>query len=175
MRCSAWSRWHLLGFGPRSARCEYFYRNTELDGATFDYHGRPLAILKGRAIVLVLMLAFNMAGQFSDVAAAAAGPGHGLVFPPLLVRSLRFRTPIRATAACASPSPAAMPAATGLPAVAARHGGHARHAGAAGHQRFKQYQHEHTRYGTVPFAFSAHAGAFYGVYLRTFAMMLGRS
>ena len=27
-------------------RLEYFYRNTRVAGASFDYHGRPLAILK---------------------------------------------------------------------------------------------------------------------------------
>src|SRR5213595_3667807 len=36
---------------------QYFYRNTRLDGASFDYHGRASAILKGRAIVFVLALA----------------------------------------------------------------------------------------------------------------------
>lgn len=162
---SAWAKVRTL---------QYFYRNTELDGATFDYHGRPLAILKGRAIVLVLMLAFNMAGQFSVWLPLLLGLALVLVFPPLLVRSLRFRLANSSyrglrfafTGGDAGGYrvfllwPLATAATLGMLAPLA-------------HQRFKQYQHEHTRYGTVPFAFSAHAGAFYGVYLRTFAMMLG--
>ena len=28
-------------------RLQYFYRHTRISGASFDYHGNPLAILKG--------------------------------------------------------------------------------------------------------------------------------
>jgi uncharacterized membrane protein YjgN (DUF898 family) len=33
-------------------RLRYFYGSTMLDGASFEYHGRPIAILKGRIIVV---------------------------------------------------------------------------------------------------------------------------
>ena len=35
-------------------RLQYFYRHTRLAGAGFDYHGDPIAILKGRIVGLVL-------------------------------------------------------------------------------------------------------------------------
>src|SRR6187455_1771467 len=35
-------------------RLQFFYRHTRLAGAGFDYHGDPIAILKGRLVGLVL-------------------------------------------------------------------------------------------------------------------------
>src|SRR6187402_1366842 len=39
-------------------RLRYFYGNTYLDGHSFEFHGRPLAILKGRLIVFGAYLLF---------------------------------------------------------------------------------------------------------------------
>lgn len=39
-------------------RLRYFYGSTHLDGHAFEYHGKPLAILKGRLIVLGAYVAF---------------------------------------------------------------------------------------------------------------------
>ncbi|HYJ40757.1 MAG TPA: YjgN family protein [Steroidobacteraceae bacterium] len=54
-------------------RLRYFYGNTYLDGQSFDYHGQPLAILKGRLIVfggyLVFVFASNKFPIGSSVAA----------------------------------------------------------------------------------------------------------
>ncbi|CAG9175985.1 hypothetical protein LMG23992_03068 [Cupriavidus laharis] len=166
----------IVTFGIYSAwakvrTMQYFYRNTSLDGATFDYHGRPEAILKGRAIVFVLALAFQLAGKVSPLLAVLLALALAAVFPLLLVRSLRFRM--------------ANSSYRGL--RFAFTGGDAEAykvfvlwplltvftLGALApltHQRLKHYQHNHTRFGTAPFAFDASAGAFYGVYLRTFAM-----
>lgn len=35
---------------------KYFYNNTRIDGAVFDYHANPVAILKGWLIVVVLLI-----------------------------------------------------------------------------------------------------------------------
>jgi len=35
---------------------KYFYNSTRIDGAVFDYHANPIAILKGWAIVVVILL-----------------------------------------------------------------------------------------------------------------------
>ena len=43
-------------------RLEYLYRNTRVAGASFDYHGRPLAILKGRIIAVLLFGGYTAAG-----------------------------------------------------------------------------------------------------------------
>src|SRR6187455_1066695 len=44
-------------------RLRYFYGNTLLDGHSFEYHGRPLAILKGRLIVVGLYLGLLAVAQ----------------------------------------------------------------------------------------------------------------
>ena len=51
----------LLTLGIYSAwakvrRLQYFYRHTALAGSSFDYHGDPKAILKGRIIAVVLLV-----------------------------------------------------------------------------------------------------------------------
>src|SRR5271167_2635068 len=40
-------------------RLKYFYRHTELAGSSFDFHGSPTKILIGRAIALLMLLAYN--------------------------------------------------------------------------------------------------------------------
>lgn len=161
---SAWAKVRTL---------QYFYRNTRLDDAAFDYHGTPGAILKGRAIVFVLAGVFQASGMIHPALSLLLALVFAAVWPYLLVRSLRFRManssyrglrfaftggdaqaykvflmwPILALLTLGALAPLA-------------------------HQRFKQYQHDHTRFGTAPFAFDATAGNFYGVYLRTVAMTL---
>src|SRR3954467_9010978 len=41
-------------------RQQYFYRNTRVGGAIFDYHGEPKAILKGRLLALFLVAAYKI-------------------------------------------------------------------------------------------------------------------
>src|SRR5688572_4599177 len=43
-------------------RLQYFYRHTRLAGAGFDYHGDPIAILKGRIVGLVLFGLYSSMG-----------------------------------------------------------------------------------------------------------------
>lgn len=66
-------------------RLRYFYNNTRFAGSSFDFHGSPIAILKGRIIAVVLIALINV-------------PFLGLVvllvylcgLPWLLYRSMRF-------------------------------------------------------------------------------------
>ena len=60
---SAWAKVRKL---------QYFYRNTQLAGAAFDFHGSPLKILLGRVIAVALFVAYNYSFQFSPWAALAA-------------------------------------------------------------------------------------------------------
>ncbi|WP_020204531.1 MULTISPECIES: YjgN family protein [Cupriavidus] len=152
---------------------QYFYRNTRLDNASFDYHGRPTAILKGRAIVFALAAVFQLAGHVSMLLSLALGLALALVFPLLLVRSLRFRmanSSYRGLRFAFTGGDAEAykvfllwPALAVLTLYALA---------PLAHQRFKRYQHNHTRFGTAPFAIDAAAGGFYGVYLRAFGMMV---
>jgi uncharacterized membrane protein YjgN (DUF898 family) len=62
----------LLTFGVYSAwakarKARYFRNNTCLDGHVFDYHGRPVVILRGRIIAFVLLTAYTWAFNFSNL------------------------------------------------------------------------------------------------------------
>lgn len=86
----------LLTLGVYSAwakvrRLQYFHRHTELAGARFDYHGRPLAILAGRAVALLLLVLYNLSGEWSFEAMLAAMGLMVIVAPWLLCNALRFR------------------------------------------------------------------------------------
>jgi uncharacterized membrane protein YjgN (DUF898 family) len=72
-------------------RLQYFYRNTRVAGAVFDYRGNPKAILKGRAVALVLLLAYKIAFDISAVAAIAVLVVLAAILPWLLSRAFRFK------------------------------------------------------------------------------------
>jgi uncharacterized membrane protein YjgN (DUF898 family) len=72
-------------------RLQYFYRNTRVADASFDYHGDPIAILKGRIIAVCLFAGYSFAGSISPTVGAAAFVALAGIFPFFVVRSLRFR------------------------------------------------------------------------------------
>ena len=72
-------------------RLRYFYGNTLFDGSPFEFHGRPIALLKGRIIGLVLLLAYSQAAKFSFVLWVGVVVMLIALFPWLLWKSLRFR------------------------------------------------------------------------------------
>jgi uncharacterized membrane protein YjgN (DUF898 family) len=72
-------------------RLRYFYRNTRLDGAIFDYHGNPKAILKGRVLAIALVAAYKIASDISIVATIAVVLILVGITPWLLARSFRFK------------------------------------------------------------------------------------
>ena len=72
-------------------RLQYFYRNTRLAGAGFDYHGNPIALFKGRIVALIMLVVYYGAAALSPLFGLAAFAGLALLLPWLVVRSLRFR------------------------------------------------------------------------------------
>ena len=72
-------------------RLKYFYRSTQVAGSVFDYHGWPLAILKGRLIALVLVAGWYGLGYFSPAVAIVVLLGIAGLMPFLIQRSFRFR------------------------------------------------------------------------------------
>ena len=72
-------------------RLQYFYRNTRVDGSTFEYHGTPKAILKGRILAVSLVLAYKLAAGISPIAALAIAAVLVAITPWLLARSFRFK------------------------------------------------------------------------------------
>jgi uncharacterized membrane protein YjgN (DUF898 family) len=68
----------------------YFYSNTLLDGSAFGYHAEPLKILKGRLIILALVILYFVALRTSFRATLVAVALVWLVTPWLLVKSRIF-------------------------------------------------------------------------------------
>jgi len=79
---SAWAKVRKL---------QYFYRNTEVDGSVFDYHGRPIAILKGRIVAVLLLGFYNFAFQFSFLLGLFAVALLAVLLPWLLTQSQKFK------------------------------------------------------------------------------------
>jgi uncharacterized membrane protein YjgN (DUF898 family) len=150
-------------------RVQYFCRNTLVAGASFDYHGAPIAILKGRIVATVLFAIYSLAGRFSLVAGLCALALIMMVMPFLLVRSLRFRlhnTSYRGLRFAFHGKtgqgyvnfllwPLAGYSTLGL-------------LGPLAHQRIRRYLHDNSGYGNSQFKFHATAAMFYKPYLVAF-------
>ncbi|MBB3213297.1 uncharacterized membrane protein YjgN (DUF898 family) [Herbaspirillum sp. Sphag1AN] len=154
---SAWAKVRKL---------RYFYDNTTLAGTSFEYHGNPVAILKGRIIALVMLLIYQYTIRFHPT----------LVWLPLLIlfalmpwmiwRSLQFklynssyrgiRFGFRGSAAGAYKVYLGLPLLTVLTLYVL---------GPFTHQRMKRFQHNESRFGSTHFSFNAPVGGFYKAYL----------
>ena len=158
-------------------RLQYFYRHTHVANSSFDYHGPPLAILKGRIVAVILFGAYFYTSQASRITGSPAMLGAYLgillclmaVMPFLLAKSFRFRL--------------ANASYRGL-----RFGfnGSIKEAYVVfllfplgtmftmyllwpfAHQRIKAYMHGNARYGQGKFSFHAQPAGFYRIYLYAF-------
>ena len=86
----------LLTLGVYSAwakvrREQYFHRNTRLADASFGYHARPIAILRGRAIAVAALVALQASQWLSAYLNLALLLAFILGSPWLIVQALRFR------------------------------------------------------------------------------------
>src|SRR5690606_35454791 len=72
-------------------RMRYFHGNTRLAGGSFDYHARPVQILVGRIIVLVIIVAYNLAVNFVPIVGGVIGVAFLFAIPWFVMRGLRFR------------------------------------------------------------------------------------
>jgi uncharacterized membrane protein YjgN (DUF898 family) len=86
----------LLSFGIYSAwakvrKTRYFYQNTQLDGHAFDYHGRPLAILRGRMLAVVLLVAYSWSFDISRTVGLVTIAVLCLAGPWLFMKAQQFR------------------------------------------------------------------------------------
>jgi len=71
-------------------RLRYFYGNTHLAGASFDYHAKPVRILIGRIIVLAIILGYNIVANLFPVFSLVLTPVFLLALPWFVMRGLRF-------------------------------------------------------------------------------------
>lgn len=69
----------------------YFYGNTLLAGSSFEYLADPIAILKGRAIVVTLFVGASLIGALSPIAGALLNLAFIPLVPWLICRGLAFR------------------------------------------------------------------------------------
>jgi uncharacterized membrane protein YjgN (DUF898 family) len=147
-------------------RNQYLYSCTQIDGSSFEYHGNPIAILKGRIAAVILIGGYNLALSRSFTVAMVILAVMAVVMPWMLWRSLQFRlhnTSYRGirfgfdgSAGGAYKTFLAYPALAAFTLWI--------FFGPLMHQRIKRFQHTESRFGTRHFSFSATAGDFYTVY-----------
>lgn len=152
-------------------RLQYFYRNTSLAGSSFDYHGSPMAIFKGRIIGIGLLLAYNLSFKLSVAVGLATAALLAAVMPWLLMRSLRFKlynSSYRGLRFAFRGSPGEsyvvfliLPLVTAFTAYLL---------GPLWHQQLKKYQHNNSFFGATAFSFDAPLSAFYKIYLAAVGM-----
>jgi uncharacterized membrane protein YjgN (DUF898 family) len=75
----------------KTRRLQYFYRNTHLAGASFDFRGDPKAILRGRILAVLLVAAYQYAFGFSARAGVITVAVLVAAMPFLIRSALRFR------------------------------------------------------------------------------------
>jgi len=69
---------------------KYFYGSTRLDGETFDYFGRPKAILKGRIVAFLAFVIYAFAAELYPASRFGFWALAVLLMPWLVVRALTF-------------------------------------------------------------------------------------
>jgi uncharacterized membrane protein YjgN (DUF898 family) len=70
---------------------KYFYRNTRIAGSSFDYHGNPRAILKGRIVAVIILAALYFSQRVHPGLYVMVGIIVGLILPWMIARSFAFR------------------------------------------------------------------------------------
>lgn len=154
-------------------RKRYFYGNTLLNDAGFDYLADPKAILKGRIIVFAAFAVYSLVKQVVPLLGFALSIVLLGVLPWLVIRAssfnarnsahrnvrFGFQAAYRETSSFLVIPVFLVPLTLGLiyPYYV---------------YRKKKFFLEHSTYGTAPFAFGATAGAYYGVYFKAAMMFL---
>ena len=69
---------------------QYFYANTELDSSPFEYTASPIAILKGRLVVVAILVLYSVTVNFFPMLEALFIVLFLVFLPWLIMRSLMF-------------------------------------------------------------------------------------
>ncbi len=72
-------------------RERYFYGNTSIDGAPFQYTAPPLVVLRGRLIAAALLVVYVVLGEFNPIAQVALIATLFVATPWIVVNGWRFR------------------------------------------------------------------------------------
>jgi uncharacterized membrane protein YjgN (DUF898 family) len=70
---------------------KYFYRNTSIAGSSFDYHGNPMAILKGRVFAVLVIIALQLSQKMSPALYGLIVILVALILPWMITRAYAFR------------------------------------------------------------------------------------
>ena len=154
-------------------RTTYFYNSTSVAGGSFDYHGNPLSILKGRFVALMLILLYQLAHRTSGIASSLILIAVSVTMPWLVWKSLQFklynssyrgiRFGFRGSVKQAYMVYLVWPLVSLCTLFLAS---------PLTHQRLKKFQHEESRFGRSHFSFHATVGSFYKRYLIFFLVWL---
>jgi len=154
-------------------RTRYFYGSTSVAGTSFEYHGNPIAILKGRIMAFLLIIIYNIAIEMSLGVSLLMLAVVMAATPWLIWKSLQFklyntsyrgiRFGFRGALKQIYWVYLALPILTlfSLYILAP-----------FTHQRIKKFQHQESRFGTSHFSFSGKVGSFYKAYLLVFVIWL---
>ncbi len=155
-------------------RNHYFYSSTELAGSSFEYHGNAIAILKGRIVAVIFIVAYNLAFKQSMAIGYMMMGLLAAVMPWLVWKSLQFklynssyrgvRFGFRGTAKQAYISYLLWPILAGLSLYLLA---------PFMHQRIKRFQHNESRFGTSHFSFDGKVSQFYWTYLIGLGILFG--
>jgi uncharacterized membrane protein YjgN (DUF898 family) len=153
-------------------RLQYFHRNTQLAGASFDYHGDPIVIFKGRLVGGALFMLYSMAGYVSPLLAVVVFVAIACIMPWMLARSLRFRLANTSHRGLRFHFTGEVGSAyrvfLGLPLLTLVTFGLL---GPLCHHRIKRYQYDNTWFGNAAFRSTPSTQDFYVTYI--FAGMIG--
>lgn len=145
---------------------QYFYGNTQINDAAFEYLAKPAQILKGRALVGGIFILTSAVSTFFPLANTIVGALFMFLFPWLIVRSLAFnahnsswrniRFGFNATYGEAFKVyilwPLLVPLTLGIMSPYVFY-------------RQKRFMVEHSRYGKTRFTFHAAAGDYYRIFM----------
>lgn len=153
---------------------KYLYSCTRLNGSTFDYHGNPIAILKGRIIAIAMIVAYNVALTTSLLLGGIIVLLFMAAMPWMVWRSLQFKlhnTSYRGVRFGFDGSAGrAYWVYLILPFLAAITMWI--FLGPKMHHSLKKFQHTESRYGNRHFDFDATAGSFYKAYYIFFVPLI---
>lgn len=153
-------------------RLQYFYRHTRIAGAGFDYHGNPIAILKGRLVAAALFAAYTFATNVSPWYTLVVMGVIALNLPWMLAKSLRFRLHNTSYRGLRFRFLGSMRSAywvfLGLPLLSVL-----LWLVPFTHHRIKRYHHGQAAYGRTRFAFKAPVAEFYVTYVGAAGIVIG--
>jgi uncharacterized membrane protein YjgN (DUF898 family) len=155
-------------------RNRYFYSNTHVAQGSFDYHGNPIAILKGRILAVAFFILYNISIRSSPRYLGIMLLIMAIFLPWLIWKSIQFklynssyrgiRFGFRGSVGQAYLNFLLLPVLTLFTIYLMA---------PFTHQKIKKFQHTESRYGTTYFSFNAKVGEFYIAYLIGLAVTIG--